>query len=211
MSETKKRPVRGRLAKIRKMALLQVLAMLIHTGIRRRGQHPKPHGCVRATFQVLDVIPTRYKVGLFAKPATYDALIRFSSGPQLKDTEPGAQGMSIKLVGVPGAKILEGEEDAGTHDFIMIDGPVFFVRDTQSYERLFDNLARLPQGAHPEKWIAALKRVHPQDVAVVENYLNRSAWPTARSPCASGARCRTPSEQARARSAATAPSPTPTT
>ena len=45
--------------------------------------------CVRATFQVLDNIPTRYKVGLFAKPASYQALIRFSNGPQADDREPG--------------------------------------------------------------------------------------------------------------------------
>ena len=41
---------------------ISILAMLIHSGIRRRGQHPKQHGCVRATFQVLDNIPTHYKV-----------------------------------------------------------------------------------------------------------------------------------------------------
>jgi hypothetical protein len=77
------------------------------------------HGCVRATFEVLDNIPTKYKVGIFATPATYQAVIRFSSGPQAKDNIPGAQGMAIKLIGVAGRKILEAEADAVTHDFIL--------------------------------------------------------------------------------------------
>jgi hypothetical protein len=154
---------------------ISILAMVVHSGIHRRGQHPKQHGCVRATFQVLDNIPTRYKVGLFAKPASYDALIRFSNGPQQDDREPGPQGMAIKLIGVPGRKILEAEAAAGTHDFILIDGPVFFVRDTASYARLFKDLALRKQGAEPEKWLAELKRTHPQDVAVAQNYQSRIA------------------------------------
>ncbi len=157
---------------------ISILAMLVNSGIsgiRRRGQHPKQHGCVRATFQVLDNIPTHYKVGLFAKPALYDALIRFSNGPQEDDRQPGPQGMAIKLIGVPGRKILDAQADAGTHDFILIDGPVFFVRDTDSYARLFKDLAPRPKGAEPVKWLAELKRTHPADVAVAQNYQNRVA------------------------------------
>jgi hypothetical protein len=154
---------------------ISVLAMLVHSGIRRRGQHPKQHGCVRATFQVLANSPTHYKVGLFAKPASYQALIRFSNGPQEDDRQPGPQGMAIKLIGVPGRKILEAQANAGTHDFILIDGPVFFVRDTESYARLFKDLALRKQGAEPEKWLAELKQTHPEDIAVAENYQNRVA------------------------------------
>ena len=122
----------SRLAQTRKITFLQLVAMVLRTGVRLRGQHGRMHGCVRGTFEVLDNIPTKYKVGIFATPATYQAVIRFSSGPQAKDTIPGAQGMAIKLVGVPGRKILEAEADAVTHDFILIDFPVFFVRDTDS-------------------------------------------------------------------------------
>jgi hypothetical protein len=147
--------------------------MLIRTGIRRRGQHPKQHGCVRAKFRVLDDIPAEYKVGLFAKPATYDALVRFSNGPQANDGDRGAQGMAIKLIGVPGTKILSAQNDALTHDFILVDGPVFFVRDTDWYLRLVDELIRLPEGRHPEKWVADLKRAHKDDIAVVDEYHNR--------------------------------------
>ena len=49
----------GRAGKTRLIVLLQFVAML-KSGISKRGQHPKPHGVVRATFEVLDNIPTRY-------------------------------------------------------------------------------------------------------------------------------------------------------
>ena len=175
MSRTTETHSTDRQSKIGKIRLVTLLAMLIRTGIYRRGQHPKQHGCVRAKFQVLDDVPAEYKVGLFAKPAIYDALIRFSNGPQRTDRDRGAQGMAIKLIGVPGRKVLARQDSAETHDFILIDGPVFFVRDTNSYARLVGELARLPPDRHPQNWLAWLSRIHPQDVAVVDNYHNRLA------------------------------------
>ncbi|SKA32086.1 hypothetical protein SAMN02745126_05159 [Enhydrobacter aerosaccus] len=165
----------SRRSRVRKIELVTVLAMALRTGLHRRGQHPKPHGCVRAKFEILDDIPEAYKVGLFARSGTYDALIRFSNGPQRTDRDRGAQGMAIKLLGVPGRKLLDDPPDAETHDFIMIDFPVFFVRDTDSYARLVGELARLPPGQHPQHWLAWLKRHHPQDIAVVDAYHDRLA------------------------------------
>ena len=142
---------------VRKIRLVSLLAMALRTGLHRRGQHPKPHGCVRARFEVRADIPADCKVGLFAHPGTYDALVRFSNGPQHTDRDHGAQGMAIKVLGVPGRKVLEDPPDAETQDFIMIDGPVFFVRNTDSYARLVGELARLPEGKQPLKWMAWLK------------------------------------------------------
>jgi len=66
----------ARASEVRTIRLVSLMAMALRTGLRRRGQHPKQHGTVRAKFEVLGDIPPEYKVGLFAKPATYDALIR---------------------------------------------------------------------------------------------------------------------------------------
>jgi len=173
MSNLKQKPSASRRAKTRAIVRVTLMAMLLRTGIRKRGQHGKQHGCVQARFEVLDDIPAACKVGLFARPATYDAIIRFSNGPQAEDRKPGPQGMAIKLVGVPGRKILKDQADAVTHDFILIDGPVFFVRDTNSYAGLVKELAGLPEGEHPEKWRAWLKKNHPADIAVVDSYHNR--------------------------------------
>lgn len=95
----------------------------------QRDQHPKHHGCVRAKFAVAEGLPKNLRVGLFAQPQTYDAVIRFSNGASAKDNVPDARGMAIKLVGVEGPSLLPGAEDAGTQDFILIAHPIFFVVD----------------------------------------------------------------------------------
>jgi hypothetical protein len=102
---------------------------------RRRGQHPKHHGCVRAEFVVEPELPPEYRVGLFREPRTYPAWIRFSSGGRQDDRQRDAHGMAIKLMGVEGPKVLEGEAHATTHDFVMVDNPVFFIPDAVSYAR----------------------------------------------------------------------------
>src|ERR1700730_17055556 len=46
----------------------------------RRDVHSKTHGCIKATFTVLDGLDSRLRQGLFANPGSYEAWIRFSSG-----------------------------------------------------------------------------------------------------------------------------------
>jgi hypothetical protein len=78
---------------------------------------------VRGQFIVLDDVPQDLRHGVFARPRTFDALIRLSAeGIEVQsDTVPQANGMAIKLFGVEGAKILEKERDATTQDFVMIN------------------------------------------------------------------------------------------
>lgn len=106
-------------------------------GVRpaRRDAHPKAHGCVRAEFSVVEDLPARLAQGLFVPGARYDAWIRFSnaSGDPRKDEAGDARGMAIKLLGVPGKKLLEGEQDETTHDFLLIDSPVFVIDDPGRY------------------------------------------------------------------------------
>ena len=99
----------------------------------KRGQHPKHHGCVAATFTVLDSVPTDLRQGLFAKPQSFDALIRFSNGRQQDDRHADAHGMAIKLLHVPGAKLLEGQESQTAQDFVLVDSDVFFTGDMSEY------------------------------------------------------------------------------
>lgn len=102
----------------------------------RRDAHPKAHGCVRASFAVNAELPVNLAQGAFVPGKTYDAWIRFSNGaadPARDDGKGDARGMAIKLMGVPGAKLLPEERDAGTQDFIMINHPVFFIDDPQRY------------------------------------------------------------------------------
>lgn len=108
-----------------------------------RDAHPKAHGLVHAEFIVLDGLPDYLRHGVFGEPRTYPALIRFSAGnvEVQPDTVPQAAGMAIKLLDVEGEKLLQRERDAQTQDFIMINAPIFFVRDLKDYVTLHEYLA----------------------------------------------------------------------
>jgi hypothetical protein len=160
----------GLAAKIDAITRLQ-LALMNGTGTGKRGQHYKQHGCVRAQFEVLADIPDQLKVGLFAKPATYTAYVRFSNGGELDDTKPDIHGMAIKLTGVPGRKILESEATATTHDFVLADNPVFIIRDTDEYLRFMENFSEtVPFGKPPLKFMAWLLLHHPLDLPVLMRF-----------------------------------------
>jgi catalase len=67
-------------------------------------------------------------VGVFAAPRTYQAWIRFSNGSGIArpDSIGDGRGMAIKLMGV-------AESPSTTQDFVMINHPVFFVRNAADY------------------------------------------------------------------------------
>ncbi len=109
------------------------------TATMRRDAHPKHHGCVRASFRVFDNVPAHLAVGVFQPGHTYDAWVRFSNASRIvqPDAEPDARGMAIKLLGVPGAKLLADEHH--TQDFALINHPVFFVDDAAHYAAFVRN------------------------------------------------------------------------
>jgi hypothetical protein len=107
----------------------------------RRDAHPKAHGCVRATFAVEDALPERLAQGVFVPGRSYKAWIRFSNGnsdPERPDVKGDARGMAIKLMGVPGEKLLPDESAAETQDFILLNHPVFFIDDPGDYLTLIE-------------------------------------------------------------------------
>ncbi len=88
-----------------------------------RALHYKSHGGVLATFAVQGDLPAWAQVGIFGQPGTFPAYVRFSSGSGSRqpDTEPDVRGIAVKLVGVPGEKIIH--PDATTQDFLAILSP----------------------------------------------------------------------------------------
>lgn len=95
-----------------------------------RALHAKSHGTVKARFSVRAGLPAELRVGLFASPVAFDALVRFSNGKgdaQMSDKKPNIRGVALKLFGVPGAKALPGEENSTGHDFVMANHPVSFA------------------------------------------------------------------------------------
>lgn len=115
-----------------------------------RQAHAKSHGCVWGELAIADNIPENLQVGIFSKVKTYPIWARFSnaSGPlsqgQLQsDKNPDGRGFAIKVLQVEGKKVLEDEPHA--QDFVLINHPVFFVREAQDYIRLAEVTAgKLP-------------------------------------------------------------------
>jgi hypothetical protein len=107
---------------------LRALHLKVHQaqpGPSHRGEHPKQHAGLWATFTVDEHIPPEMRFGLFAKVGSYTALIRFSNGRGPDDTKPEVHAMAIKVL-VPDAQ--------GTirmQDFIVADHAVFFARNVQ--------------------------------------------------------------------------------
>ncbi len=101
-----------------------------------RDAHPKQHGLVKAEFVIPPQTDDQLNVGLFAKPGTYQAWIRFSSLVDTADTNKIAKGMGIKVMGVDGRKILPGHRDEMTHDFVFMSTPYFVSKDIEGFANL---------------------------------------------------------------------------
>jgi catalase len=112
------------------------------TGIMRRDAHPKMHGLVKAEFIVEANLPDDLRIGVFSEPKTYQAWIRFSN--QFDTINPDSardiRGMAIKLMGVPGDKLLDAEKHEQTHDFIVISTNVFVAKDVEEFDGLIKAL-----------------------------------------------------------------------
>jgi hypothetical protein len=107
----------------------------------RRDVHTKAHGCVLADFTV-NRVEDRFAYGLFATPGKYDAILRFSSGhPGFQpDSTHDARGFAIKVLGVPGTKLLDFEANDPTQDFVLMNNPTFFIRTIQEYVQFSSDL-----------------------------------------------------------------------
>lgn len=84
-----------------------------------RALHHKGHGVFEARFVVKDGLPEEARHGLFAKPGTYEALVRYSNGgPKVQsDKVADVRGIAVKVLGVEGEKVLG---TAATQDFLGI-------------------------------------------------------------------------------------------
>ncbi|MEZ5291117.1 MAG: catalase family protein [Vicinamibacterales bacterium] len=118
----------------------QQMTLLWKPGGFERGGNTKTHGMVRGEFTVHDGLPDRLRRGIFAEPKTYRCWVRFSGPgpywtPDIEDV--GFMSISIKLLGVPGPKLMD--EERFTQDFTCVSTPTFVTRDTKA-------------NAHLQKW-----------------------------------------------------------
>lgn len=113
-------------------------AQAAKSGAIARGLHAKANASFLARFEVLADVPEDARVGLFATPKTYDAVVRFSNGAgrRQSDKQPDVRGLGVKLLGVDGKKLIPGMEDVKTQDFLAIRSPATPVRDADEFLKL---------------------------------------------------------------------------
>lgn len=118
----------------------EFIAFLESTSRKRHPSGPMPRfnqgrasGCVHASFVVPEGLAPELQAGLFAKPATYDAWIRFANASSDTDRDADVRGMSIKVLNVPGKNLTTG---ATSQDFILNSYPVMVVPNTAEFLNL---------------------------------------------------------------------------
>lgn len=108
-------------------------------GSAQRFGNTKTYGIVRAEFTVRPDLPAHLAFGTFQPGATYRAWVRFASPgpyapPDIEDI--GQLSVGIKLMGVPGDKLLDDER--WTHDLILVSPASFVtpnVRENRKMQR----------------------------------------------------------------------------
>jgi hypothetical protein len=103
-------------------------------GKASRALHAKGYG-VEGELTVLGDLPDHARAGLFAKPATYRAYVRYSNGDGRRqaDSKGDVRGVAVKVVGVEGKKIIPGMEDAKTQDLLLIRTPAIPFRNADEF------------------------------------------------------------------------------
>ena len=115
----------------------QQMKKLWKPGGMERGGNTKTHGIVRGEFIVHDNLPPAFRHGIYARPQTFPAWVRFSGpGPYITPDidDVGFMSISIKLMGVPGTKLMDEEQH--TLDMFGVSTPTFVTPDTKANAHL---------------------------------------------------------------------------
>jgi hypothetical protein len=113
------------------------MRLLWKPGRFERGGNTKTHGIVRGEFIVHNDLPAELRHGIYAQSRTYRAWVRFSGpGPYITPDidDVGFMSISIKLMGVPGPKLMD--EEKFTQDMFGVSTPTFVTPDTEANAQL---------------------------------------------------------------------------
>ena len=102
-----------------------------------RGGNTKTQGIVRAEFIVHEGLPAELRHGIYAQPRSFPAWVRFSGpGPYVTPDidDVGFMSISIKLMGVPGPKLMD--EEKFTQDMFGVSTPTFVTPDVRANAQL---------------------------------------------------------------------------
>ena len=106
--------------------------------IMPRQVHTKMHGCVKGIFRIEPNLDPELRVGVFKESKDYHCWIRYSNAnlPPQADKKGDVRGIAIKLLGVPGEKILNEKRHATTHDFLLMSSETFFSKNIKQFAPL---------------------------------------------------------------------------
>jgi hypothetical protein len=107
-----------------------------------RALHVKQH--LGAVGELVVKAPETARHGVFAiSGKSWPVYVRFSNGGSRvhSDKQPDVRGFALKLVGVPGTKLIKGLEGEQTQDFLFIDTPVIPFRNPDEF-MLFQRAAK---------------------------------------------------------------------
>jgi hypothetical protein len=100
-----------------------------------RDAHAKSHGVLAGELRVQPDLPVHLAQGLFARPATYPVIVRFSSAPGdlRSDQVPVQRGIAIKVIGAPGPRaVVDGST---TQDFLLVNHPTLYAKLQELLEK----------------------------------------------------------------------------
>ena len=175
------------LAQFRAFALeiqaIQREAATDHAQPIQRGFHAKSHACLNGELRLDHARDSRTRFGIFADDqAPKRVIARFSNGVGWRqgDTELDARGLAIKVLDVPGPKLLEDEPMS--QDILMTNSPVPVGRDAVEFMKFAHaNVKGRTAGlfflaGHASTAAQALSRTNAIDSMVTERFWSGGAF-----------------------------------
>jgi hypothetical protein len=114
---------------------------------------------VKGKLSILPDLPPHLRQGIFAAPGkTYDATARYANEPVFlqPDQAPRPRGLSMKVLGMHGELLEDGDESAPTQDFFFNNAPMIELTDISTcleimelQEKHFDDPAMLKAKTAP--------------------------------------------------------------
>jgi len=115
-----------------------------------RPVHAKSHGVLVGTLTIHSNLAEHLKQGLFANPASYPAILRFSTNPGdlLADSVSSPRGLAIKILNVPG-EMVPFHSGNNTQDIVCVNAKAFGTPNAAGFLeqiKLLDKTLEYPEG-----------------------------------------------------------------
>jgi hypothetical protein len=115
-----------------------------------RPVHAKSHGVLVGTINVHSDLAEPLAQGLFANPASYPVVLRFSTNPGdlLADSVSSPRGLAIKILNVPG-EMVASHSGKTTQDIVCINAKAFGAPNAAGFLeqlKLLDKTLEYPEG-----------------------------------------------------------------